>query len=319
MKPKRIFPFLAVALALLACSLPSIPTATLLPPPSQPTDTSIPTVPAATLTTAPSVLPPTPTTAGLTLEILQNGTYFAPVFGRTVTLVNGMYSENTASGSYTVRMLDKYAFGDLNGDGLEDAGIILVENSGGTGQFESVIAVYDSGGTPAQAGQAMLGDRVLINSVSISNGVIHLDMVVHGPNDPLCCPSQAQKHSYWMIGSQLWLMRVTTTLSGTERSINIDAPANWADVTNPFVVTGNMPISPFENTLAFHIYLPDGTKVNDGSLMVNSAGMGTPGTFSHSFDLSMAGITGFVIIQFEEVSMADGSTLTLGSLVLNLH
>jgi hypothetical protein len=315
MNRKLLSPMLVLALVVLACNIQTGPTVS---PPSSITATNTP-MPPLTITSTPSLPPPTPSTGGLTADKLHNGTYFAPAYGRTVTLVNGSYSVNTASDVYNVQMLDVYGFGDLNGDGVEDAAIILVENDGGTGQFESVIAVYNSGGSPIQVGQSMLGDRIQVNSMAISSGVIHLDMLVQGTSDPLCCPSLAEKQSYWMIGGHLWLMRVTTTISGTEHNINIDSPAVWADVTSPFSVTGNVPISPFENTLAYHIFLPDGTKVNESSLLVSSAGMGTPGTFSHTIDLSMAGITGPVIIQFEEVSMANGSTISLGSVVVNVH
>lgn len=216
-------------------------------------------------------------------------------------------------------MLDTYALGDLNGDGLDDAAIILAENDGGTGLFESVIAVFNEGASPVQASESLLGDRVQVDSMNISSNVIHLGLHVQGPNDPMCCPSLVQNRSYWVISGKLWLMRVTSTIGGSEHSITINSPANWADVTSPFTVTGSMPISPFENTLAYRIYLPDETKVNEYSLLVNSAGMGTPGTFSHDVNLSMAGITGPVIIQFVEVSMADGSTIALGSVIVNIH
>ena len=251
--------------------------------------------------------------------MLRNGTYYAPVYGRTVTLVNGSYSEGSGASAYSVQMLDVYAFGDLNGDGLDDAAIILVENGGGSGQFESVIAVYNSGGAPLQAGFSQLGDRVQVNSVNITSGVIYLAMLVQGPSDPMCCPSLPETQSYWMIGSNLWLMRVTTQTAGVVRSIDVTSPGNWADVTNPFTVFGSVTVSPFENTLAYRIYLPDTTNVNESSLIVSSAGMGTPGTFSQTYDLSMAGITGTVIIQFLDLSAADGSTLAMGSVVVNVH
>ena len=315
MNRKLLVPSLAIALSILACNLQSGPTVS--PTPSiTVTDTPIP---ALTATSTPGLPTPLPSSSGLTVDMLRNGTYYAPVYKHTVTLINGTYSENTSSGIYTVQMLDVHAIGDLNGDGVADAAIILVENDGGSGQFESVIAVYSSGGSAVQAGQAQLGDRVQVNSMDIASGVIHLNMLVQGPNDPMCCPTLAEKQSYWMIAGNLWLMRVTTTNSGAERSININSPANWADETNPFTVTGAVPISPFENTLAYHIYLPDGTKVNDSSLLVSSSGMGTPGTFSQTFNLSMAGITGYVIIQFVDVSAADGSTLALGSVLVKVH
>ena len=92
--------------------------------------------------------------------MLRNGTYFAPSYNRTVKLVNGAYSEGSGADPYSVQMLDTVAFGDLNGDGISDAAILLVESGGGSGEFELVVAVLDVGGTPSQAGQAELGDRV---------------------------------------------------------------------------------------------------------------------------------------------------------------
>ena len=116
--------------------------------PPLPTDTAVPPVPSAT------PVPPTP--AALTLDMLRNGTYYAPYYNRTVTLVNGAYSEGSGADLYSVQMLDTVAFGDLNGDGTGDAAILLVENSGGSGEFESVVAVLNMGGAafPGRTGPA---------------------------------------------------------------------------------------------------------------------------------------------------------------------
>ena len=70
-------------------------------------------------------------------------------------------------------------------------------------------------------------------------------------------------------------------------------------MTNPFTVSGSVTIAPFENTLTYRLFLPDGTKVNEATLLVDSGGIaGGPGTFSQPFNLSNAGISGPVIIQF---------------------
>jgi hypothetical protein len=322
MSRKLIFPFLALALAVLACNLqsptptstPVVITATSAPSTSVPpalTDTPVVT---ATNTPAVTAAPP----GSLTPDMLLNGTYLTPFYNRTVTLVNGSYSESNGINSYFVQMLNVYAFGDLNGDGKDDAAVILAESSGGSGTFVSVVAILNQNGTPHQASQAQLGDRQVVNSVDISSGVIHLDMVVHSPNDPLCCPSLPQKQNYWLIGSKLWLMRLTSTVGGTEHLINVDSPGIWTTVTNPFTINGSVTVLPFENTLAYHIYLVDGTKVNDSSLMVTPT-TGIAGSFSQVFNLSSAGITDWVIIQFVDVSAADGSTIALGSVILKAH
>lgn len=318
MNRKLIFPVLALMLVIMACS---VQINTTNPPPVSITDTLVPPITVTKTPTLPSLTPSPlpPSGPELSLDSLRNATYYAPFYERTVTLVNGSYSEGSGATAYSVQMLDVYALGDLNGDGKFDAAVILTENGGGSGVFESVVAVINLGGAPHQTGQVQLGDRVLVNSADISSGVIHLNMIVQGPNDPLCCPSQAEVQSFWLLGNNLWLMRVTSGPTGIERSINITYPSNWVDVTNPFMVNGDVPISPFENTLSYAIYLLDGTKVNESSLMVSSAGMGTPGTFSQTFNLSSAGITDLVVIQFKDLSAADGSILALGSVVVNLH
>jgi hypothetical protein len=356
MERKLTLPILTLALALLACSVqinptnpppatdtaippiistdtlvPTIPGVDTLSPTITMTDTLFPTIPSTdtpvpipTITKTPILLSPTPSSVPssvpeLSVDILRNATYYAPFYKRTVKLVNGSYSEGSGATAYSVQILNVYAYGDLNGDGKVDAAVILAENGGGSGTFESVAAVINLRGAPHQTGQVKLGDRVLVKSANIAKGVIHLNMLVQGPNDPLCCPSQAEVQSFWLLGNDLWLMDVTSGSTGVERSINITYPGNWVDVTNPFTVSGNVPISPFENTLNYAIYLLDGTKVNESSVLVSSAGMGTPGTFTKTFDLSSAGITGLVVIQFKELSAADGSILALDSVVLNLH
>lgn len=293
MNSRSIYLTIALVMALSACGLPAA--------------TPVPSVPAASSVPA------------LTLETLRNATYTLPTFGNTVTLTDGGYRYENGPEKLDVILLDVHATGDLNGDGAEDAAVILGENSGGSGTFESVIAVYNDNGMPVQAGAAQLGDRVLVKSAVIQNGEITLDMMVHGPNDGLCCPSLPNVQTYRMIGGHLWLTRVISNISGNaERIITVSEPVNGAEVSNPFTVTGDVTIAPFENTLAVRIFLPDGTVVNESPLMVVAPDMGAPGTFSRQFDLSNAGITGLVIIQFVEVSMADGSTLALGSVVVNV-
>jgi hypothetical protein len=315
MNRKLIFPTLALVLAILACNVQS---ATPTSVPLTSTDTPVPT-PAPTETSA-AVITDTPAgppaaAGSLTLDMLRNATYFTPFYSRTVQLVNGSYSEGSGATAFSVQMLNVYGFGDLNGDGKDDAAVILVENGGGSGSFESVIVVTNQGGAPHQAGQAQLGDRVLVNSVDISSGVIHLDMVVQGPSDPLCCPSLPQKQNFWLIGNKLWLMRLNSTIGGTEHAIYIDTPGNWASIAYPFTVAGTVNVLPFENTLAYHIYLIDGTQVNNSSFTVTPAG-GISGTFSHDFNLSGAGISGWFIVQLVETSAADGSTVALGSVIV---
>jgi hypothetical protein len=329
MNPKNILPLLALILAASACTTQVLAPTPIVSSTQKPTDSALPptlTIPTV-LPSTNTPLPPTPIIAtvpatsvpgDLTLEMLKNGTYHTPAYDHTVTLVNGAYSEGSGASAFSVQMLDVYGFGDLNGDGQADAAILLAENGGGSGEFESVIAVINQAGKPHQESEAQLGDRVQIKSMDISSGVIHLNMLVQAPNDPMCCPSLQQKQNFWLIDNKLWLMRVTSTINGIEHVIIVDSPAIWTTVKNPFTVNGSLTVLPFENTLAYRIYLTDGTKVNESSLMVTPSS-GTAGTFARDFNLSSAGITDWVIIQFVDVSAADGSTIALGSVILKAH
>jgi len=251
--------------------------------------------------------------------MLKNATYMLPFYGRTVTLTDGVYREDSGAEIYSANLIGAAAFGDLNGDGLEDAAVILVESGGGTGQFESVVVMVNQSGVPAQAGVAQLGDRVQVNSLAIQDGRVMLDMLVQGPNDALCCPTQPVTQAYQLFTNGLFLMHATSRASnGAERVITITSPASNAEVTNPVTVTGNVSISPFENTLVYRVYNVANEEVAVVPLMVDATEMGGPGTFTLNLDLTSAGVTGPIRVEILDISMADGSTLALDAICLVL-
>jgi len=302
---KLLLPVVSILLLASACNL-SLP---VTPQPLPMTEPPIYTEPAT----------PAPTVPPLTLDMLKNATYMLPFYGRTVTLTAGKFYVNNPTDQYAVNLLDYVAFGDLNGDGLEDAAVILVENGGGTGQFESVVVMVNQGGVPAQAGVAQLGDRVQINTLTIQAGRVLLDMLVQGPNDGMCCPTQPVTQTYQLFVNGLFLMHATSKVSnGAERVITITSPANNAEVTNPVTVTGNVTMSPFENTLVYRVYNIANEEIVVAPLMVDATEMGGPGTFTLDLDLTSAGVTGPIRIEILDISMADGSTLALDAIYLAL-
>jgi hypothetical protein len=110
-----------------------------------------------------------------------------------------------------------------------------------------------------------------------------------------------------------------TWSAGTQRAININSPADLAEVSYPFTVSGSVTVGPFENTLAYAVYTSDNTLVTNGSVMTDSPNAGFPGNFSIPINLSMAGVFGRVRIEFVEYSMMDGSVMTLNSVLVNVH
>lgn len=166
-------------------------------------------VPAATA--LPEAQPSPAATGAIRADLLKNLAYHFQTVAETlpetngdITLQDGQWKQtypNAASG-VLVQYLDS-ASGDLNGDGLPDAAVLLVINTGGSGQFIHLAAVTNEGGTPVHKATTVLGDRVKVETLAVQDGQIVLKLVTHGPQDPLCCPSQPAQAAYRLQGSEL--------------------------------------------------------------------------------------------------------------------
>lgn len=132
-------------------------------------------------------------TGTLNLEALRNAEYRVDYVGNgVVQLNNGHYSEPAAPGSAalaSVDLSDFAAFGDLTGDGIDDAAVILMSSGGGTGTFYDLVAMTDQGGVPTQIASTFLGDRVQIQSLVIQNGQVAVNMITQGPGDAMAMPT----------------------------------------------------------------------------------------------------------------------------------
>ena len=53
----------------------------------------------------------------------------------------------------------------------------------------SVVAVLNQGGVPLQSASRFLDDRAQLNGMVIIGGRIVVDAVIHGFDDPMCCPN----------------------------------------------------------------------------------------------------------------------------------
>jgi hypothetical protein len=148
--------------------------------------------------------PPPP----LTVEMLKNAEYHSewPAEG-VAKLTDGEYQEEIVPGAASKLIIvvypDMHAFGDLNGDGVDDAAVVLATSGGGSGTFISLEAVVNDKGTAKHVASAPLGDRVQVKSVVIESGEITVDMVTHGPDDPMCCPTVEATQKYKLQGDTL--------------------------------------------------------------------------------------------------------------------
>jgi len=142
------------------------------------------------------------------LEELEQATYVG-VINEPVRLNEGRWQDKpfTEGGASRLSVgLDRNVLlsGDLNGDGTEEAVVLLWSNSGGSGTFDYLAVVGRSQpGVPVNLATRALGDRVKIHNARIDGGRITIDTVESGPEDPKCCPGQKYRRTYALAGDTL--------------------------------------------------------------------------------------------------------------------
>jgi heat shock protein HslJ len=128
-------------------------------------------------------------------EELENATY-SGIDENPVTLSNGRwqgepYVEGGASAPSVGLVGDFLVTGDVDGDGSEEAIVLLWSSSGGSGIYDYIAVMgRDSKGELVNLGTAPLGDRVKVISAEILDGQLIFNVVQAGPGDAACCPGQ---------------------------------------------------------------------------------------------------------------------------------
>jgi hypothetical protein len=263
----------------------------------------------------------TPIVPVLTVDALGNAEYTLPGFDNALyayQFVDGKFirgSDSSAADYASLSLLDFYAFGDLNQDGVNDAAVIIAENYGGR-VLVSVNAVLNEVGQPRHAASYMIDDRPQIKALDIRDGEIFLEALVHGFDDPACCPEQAVTRTFQLSGASLTLARATSqTPDGRERAITIDSPSEGSGMLGELLITGRVTIAPFENTLVYRVYNEQGNELVSGPITVIAPDFGAPGTFTVMLDTGAFPI-GRICIVIADLSAADGSILALDSVMV---
>lgn len=165
----------------------------------------------------PSVTTSVQTEQQFGIESLYSATVpnFASDDSSIVRLVNGSYDSskeiqgnNGVIDTQTEIDLDKdatsYALADFNKDGADDIVALFGASGGGSGYFINLALFFNKNGTPEYVSSVLLGDRIKVNSVTVSeNNIIVVDMITQGPNEPLCCGTLHKVVRYALIDNRL--------------------------------------------------------------------------------------------------------------------
>ena len=128
------------------------------------------------------------------LAELKNGTYHGLEEPKgPVRLENGHWEgaplvQGGAARPSVAFVRDFRLVGDADGDGGDEAIVLLAQNSGGTGEFLYLAVVGRRDGAPHNVATALLGDRVKVRDARIDGRRIVLDVVQAGDRDAACCP-----------------------------------------------------------------------------------------------------------------------------------
>lgn len=267
--------------------------------------------------------PPTSSVPALTADAVKNAqvalTTLSGNVPLTYQLTDGIYiaEPDPATTDYAqISLLDQMAFGDLNGDGAVDAAALVAENYGGSGTFVSLVAFLNVDGKPIQAAVTPVDDRPMIKSVNIEAGLLALEAVIHGFDDPMCCPVLQTTRHYQLDGSELVLRDFSTqTPEGQWRTIEITSQKEKGSGVQ---LMGTITVSPFENTLIYRIYDQAGSQLTAGPMMVTAAEMGGPGTFDETINLSQIPSGTKIRIEISDLNAADSSLLAMDSVLVTV-
>lgn len=277
--------------------------------------------PTATRVMEATATPAAPTAAPDVAGLIRNAQYQlgVPDSLQIVQLQDGKFEQGAAGGAdyISVALTDFVAAGDLDGDGSDEIAALVSENFGGSGVFV-FLAIYETvSGTPTFLTSAVVDDRPQLNALSIEDGEIFLDAIIHGFDDPMCCPALRTTRHYRLVNGQLDMSDYATfTPDGRPRTITIESPANGVEIFSTVQVTGSVAIAPFENNLTYSIKDGTGIELSRGAVAVNAPDLGAPGTFNENISIGSIISETVITIEIQDISAADGSLLAMDSVQL---
>jgi heat shock protein HslJ len=144
-----------------------------------------------------------------TLEELKNATYAGlQDLAGPVTLKDSRWEgepfEPGAAARPSVVLAPGFRLtGDLDGDGAEEAVVVLAHSSGGSGTFDHLAVAKRTPEGLRNVATTALGDRVGIRSARVEGGKLLVSVVRAGEKDAMCCPGELADLGWSLAGGKL--------------------------------------------------------------------------------------------------------------------
>ncbi len=141
----------------------------------------------------------------------QNFTYSAHCLSETpqnVKVRNGEFSEEKQEDGYVDRFYFRVfdaAYGDLNGDRRDEAIVLTICNTGGTGNFSEGFIFTMKAGKPSLGARIPGGDRAYggLRTTRVENGLLVVESNDAGPDGGACCPQIIVTTKYKLAGGRI--------------------------------------------------------------------------------------------------------------------
>jgi len=162
---------------------------------------------------------------------LQTATLNSQWVEQDVTLVDGRASvaETQGSASKVEIALLSATYGDLNEDGSLDAAAVMATDPGGSGTFYTLEAFLSQEDGLIHSATYALGDRVGLQNITAEDGLVTVNMLTAGPDDPLCCPTVLQSKTL-RLQANTWVEAEATLAldDGAAAATEAEPGPEWA-------------------------------------------------------------------------------------------
>ncbi len=143
------------------------------------------------------------------LSFISNGEVIRLRDGESHTYRSETRRSKTRDRSFVLQAIA--AQGDLNSDGDDDLVAHIIELTEGTGVFHWIVPVINDAGTPRALQPVMVGDRVVIDEMSIDEGLIEVALFDRAFDEPFTVITERKRLAIepsW-FGSQVRVLDVT--------------------------------------------------------------------------------------------------------------
>lgn len=188
-----------------------------------------------------------------------NATYLFS--GESIPLTDGVFTRSIAPESATVetfRVFGEPTYADLDGDGDEDAILLLTQDGGGSGTFYYVAIAVRNDDMYTGTNAMLLGDRIAPQNINIQNGVAVVNYVTRNQDDDFTTSPS--------VGKSIWIHfdaeknEIGEAVKDFEGEVNPEQMTltmhPWRWVKSDYEAVSSKPTKPEAFSLTF---LDDGT------------------------------------------------------------